>query len=112
MPMLGTALIHQLKKVICQIFTVMVLKTKWLLEIIGAFLTDQMIPFVTRIGNQFVLMLPKIKVLLVHYLTIVVSLIKRGLILARQILGVLGTKLATIAHKILQLVKQVLKREH
>ena len=110
--MLGTALIHQLKKVICQIFTVTVLKTKWLLGIIGAFLTDQMTQFATLIANQYALMLPKLKALLVHYLTIVVSLIKRGLILARQVLGVLGTKLATIALKTLQRVKQLLKREH
>lgn len=109
--MLGTALIHQLKKVICQTFTVTVLKTKWLLEIIGAFLTDQMIPFVIRIGNQSVLMLQKVKVWLVPYLIIAVLLIKQGLIRVRLILGVLGTKLLTTAHKTLQLVKQALKRK-
>ena len=110
--MLGTALIHQLKKVICLTCTVMVSKTKWLLETIGAFLTGRMIPFAIRIGNQFVSTLPKVKVALVHYLTIAVSLIKQGLILVRQALGVLGTKLATIALKTLQRVKQLLKREH
>jgi len=109
--MLGIALIHRLKKVTCQIYTVTVLKTKWLLGIIGAFLIDQMTQFVTLIANQSALMLPKLKVLLVHYLTIVVSLIKQGLIRAVQILGVLGTKLLTIARKILQRAKQVPKQE-
>lgn len=109
--MLGTALIHRLNKVICQIYTVTVLKTKWLLGIIGAFLIDQMTQFATLIANQYALMLPKLKVLLVHYLTIVVSLIKQGLIRAVQILGVLGTKLLTIAHKTLQRAKQVLKQD-
>ena len=109
--MLGTALIHQLKKVICLTFTVMVSKTKWLLETIGAFLTGRMIPFVIRTGNQFVSMLQKLKVWLVPYLIIAVSLTKQGLIRVLQILGVLGTKLLTIARKILQRAKPAPKQE-
>jgi hypothetical protein len=109
--MLGIATIHRLQKVICQTYTVTVLKMKWLLEITGAFLTDQMIPFVIRTGNQFVIMLQKIKVWLVPYLIIVALSIKAGLIRVAQILGVLGTKLVTIAHKTLQRAKQALKRK-
>ena len=109
--MLGIALIHRLKKVTCQIYTVTVLKTKWLLETIGAFLIDQMTQFATLIANQYAIMLPKLKVWLVPYLIIAVSLTKRGLIRVVQILGVLGTKLLTIAHKTLQRAKQVLKRD-
>ena len=107
--MLGTALIHRLNKVICQIYTVTVLKTKWLLGIIGVFLTDQMIPFVIRIANQSVLMLQKIKVWLVPYLIIVGLSIKAGLILVLRKVGQIGMKLVTIVHKILQRVKQALK---
>lgn len=107
--MLGTALIHRLNKVICQIYTVTVLKMKLLLEIIGVFLTDQMIPFVIRIANQSVLMLQKIKVWLVPYLIIVGLSIRAGLILVLRKAGQIGTKLVTIVHKILQRVKQALK---
>lgn len=110
--MLGTALIHQLKKVTCLTYTVTVSKTKWLLEITGAFLTDQMIPFVIRTGNQLVSTLQKIKVWLVPYLIIVALSIKAGLILVLRKLGQLGTKLVTIARKILQHVKQVLKQDN
>jgi len=109
MPMLGTALIHRLNKVIYQIYTVTVLKMKLLLEIIGVFLTDQMIPFVIRIANQSVLMLQKIKVWLVPYLIIVGLSIKAGLILVLRKVGQIGMKLVTIVHKILQRVKQALK---
>ena len=111
MLMLGTALIHQLKKVTCQIFTVTVLKTKWLLGIIGVFLTDQMIPFVIRIANKSVIMLQKIKVWLVPYLIIVGLSIRAGLILVLRKAGQIGTKLVTIAHKILQRVKAILKQD-
>jgi len=107
--MLGTALIHRLNKVIYQIYTVTVLKMKLLLEIIGVFLTDQMIPFVIRIANQSVLMLQKIKVWLVPYLIIVGLSIKAGLILVLRKVGQIGMKLVTIVHKILQRVKQALK---
>lgn len=107
--MLGIALIHRLKKVTCQIYTVTVLKMKLLLGIIGVFLTDQMIPFVIRIANQSVLMLQKIKVWLVPYLIIVGLSIKAGLILVLRKVGQIGMKLVTIVHKILQRVKQALK---
>lgn len=107
--MLGIALIHRLKKVTCQIYTVTVLKTKWLLEIIGAFLIDQMTQFATLIANQYAIMLPKVKVWLAHCLIIVALSTKAGLIRVAQILGVLGTKLVTIAHKTLQRAKALLK---
>ena len=109
--MLGIAIIHRLKKVICQIYTVTVLKTKLLLGIIGAFLIDQMTQFATLIANQYAIMLPKIKVWLAHFLIIVVLSTKAGLIRVAQILGVLGTKLATIARQTLQRVKALLKRD-
>jgi len=112
MLMLGTALIHQLKKVICQTFIAMVLKTKWLLGIIGAFLIDQMIRFVVYIKPLLAQMLLKAKVLLVRYLIIAVLLIKAGLIVVLRKVGQLGQKLATIARKILQRVKQALKLDN
>ena len=110
--MLGTALIRQLQKVICQTFTAMVSKTKWLLGIIGAFLIDQMIRFVVYIKPLLAQMLLKAKVLLVRYLIIAVLLIKAGLIVVLQTLGQLGQKLLTIARKILQRVKQALKLDN
>lgn len=110
--MLGTALIRQLQKVICQTFTAMVSKTKWLLGIIGAFLIDQMIRFVVYIKPLLAQMLLKAKVLLVRYLIIAVLLIKAGLIVVLRKAGQLGQKLATIARKILQRVKQLLKLDN
>ena len=110
--MLGTALIHQLKKVTCLTYTVMVSKMKWLLEITGVFLTDQMIPFAIRTGNQFVSMLQKIKVWLVPYLIIAVLSIKAGLILVLRKAGVLGTKLLTTVRKILQRAKPAQKQDN
>ena len=108
----GIVLIHQLKKVICQTYTVTVLKMKWLLEITGAFLTDQMIPFAIRTGNQLVSTLQKLKVWLVPYLIIVALSIKAGLIRVLQILGVLGTKLLTTVRKTLQRVKPAQKQDN
>jgi hypothetical protein len=51
----------------------------------------------------------KIKPLLARYLTIAVLLIKAGTLVVLRKAGQLGQKLATIAHKILQRVKQALK---
>ena len=111
MLMLGIATILQRLKDICfkVLSIVMELTHKLHLKTIGAYLIDQMTQFATLIANQYAIMLPKVKVWLAHCLIIVVLSTKAGLIRVAQILGVLGTKLVTIAHKTLQRVKALLK---
>jgi hypothetical protein len=90
----------------------MALKTKLLSEITGAKVMSLMTQYVVRIKFLLVLLWLKIKPQLARYLTIAVLLIKAGLIVVLQTLGQLGQKLATIAHKILQRVKQALKLDN
>jgi hypothetical protein len=79
------------------------------LKTIGAYLITQVTQFAVRIKHLLVQTWLKIKPQLARYLTIVVLLIKAGLIVVLQTLGQLGQKLATIARKTLQRAKQVLK---
>jgi hypothetical protein len=111
--MLGIATTLQRLKAICLkvLSIVTALTHKLHLKTIGAYLINLATQFARLIGNLLVQTWLKVKPLLVRYLIIAVSLIKRGVILALQILGVLGTKLLTIALKTLQRVKQVLKRK-
>jgi hypothetical protein len=90
----------------------MALTHKLHLKTIGAYLITQVTQFAVRIKFLLVLLWLKIKPQLVRYLTIAVLLIKAGLIVVLQALGHLGQKLATIARKTLQRVKQVLKLDN
>ena len=112
--MLGIVTILQRLKAICfQVLSyVMALKTKLLSEITGAKVMSLMTQFVVRIKSLLVQTWLKIKPQLVRYLIIAVLLIKAGLIVVLQTLGHLGQKLATIARKTLQRVKQVLKLDN
>jgi Na+-transporting NADH:ubiquinone oxidoreductase subunit NqrD len=87
----------------------MALKTKLLSGITGAKVMSLMTQFVVRIKSLFVQTWLKIKPQLVRYLIIAVLLIKAGLLIVLQTLGHLGQKLATIARKTLQRVRQSLK---
>jgi Na+-transporting NADH:ubiquinone oxidoreductase subunit NqrD len=90
----------------------MALKTKLLSGITGAKVMSLMTQFVVRIKSLFVQTWLKIKPQLVRYLIIAVLLIKAGLLIVLQMLGQLGQKLATIARKTLQLVRQALKLDN
>jgi hypothetical protein len=90
----------------------MALIQKLHLEIIGAYLIDQMTHYAQLIKSLFVQVALKVKALLVHYLTIVVLLIRAGLIVALRKLGQIGTKLVTIARKILQRAKPAQKQDN
>jgi hypothetical protein len=90
----------------------MALKTKLLSGITGAKVMSLMTQYVVRIKSLLVQTWLKIKPQLARYLTIAVLLIKAGLIIVLQTLGQLGQKLATIARKTLQRVKQVLKLDN
>ena len=109
--MLGIATILQRLKDICfQVLSyVMVLKTKLLSGITGAKVMSLMTQFVVNIKSLLALLWLKAKPQLARYLTIAVLLTKAGLIVVLQTLGQLGQKLAIIARKTLQRVKQVLK---
>ena len=109
--MLGIVTILQRLKAICfQVLSyVMALKTKLLSGITGAKVMSLMTQFVVRIKSLLVQTWLKIKPQLVRYLIIAVLLIKAGLLIVLQTLGQLGQKLAIIARKTLQRVKQVLK---
>jgi hypothetical protein len=111
--MLGIVTILQRLKDICfkAHSIVMALIHKLHLKTIGAYLIDQMIRFAVFIKHLLVQTWLKIKPLLVRYLTIAVLLTKAGTLVALQTLGQLGQKLVTIAHKILQRVKQALKQD-
>jgi hypothetical protein len=87
----------------------MALKTKLLSGITGVKVMSLMTQFVVRIKSLLVQTWLKIKPQLVRYLIIAVLLIKAGLLIVLQTLGQLGQKLATIARKTLQRVKQALK---
>ena len=82
------------------------------LEIIGAYLIDQMTHYVQLIKPLLVQTALKVKALLAHYLTIVVLLTKAGLIVVLRKVGQIGTKLVIIARKILQRAKQLLKQDN
>ena len=112
--MLGIATILQRLKAICfQVLSyVMALTHKLHLKTIGAYLITQVTQYVVRIKLLLVQTWLKIKPQLVRYLIIAVLLIKAGLIVVLQALGHLGQKLATIARKTLQRVKQVLKLDN
>jgi hypothetical protein len=112
--MLGLVDILQRLKALCLqgLSHVVVLIQKLSLKIIGAYIIDQMTQYVTLIGNLLVQTWLKTKPLLVRYLTIAVLLIKAGTLVVLRKVGQLGQKLATIAHKILQRVKQVLKLDN
>jgi hypothetical protein len=90
----------------------MALTQKLPLKTIGAKVMLLMTQFVVRIKSLLVQTWLKIKPQLVRYLIIAVLLIKAGLIIVLQTLGQLGQKLATIARKTLQRVKQVLKLDN
>ena len=109
--MLGIATILQRLKAICfQVLSyVMALKTKLLSGITGAKVMSLMTQFAVHIKSLLVQTWLKIKPQLARYLTIAVLLIKAGLLIVLQALGHLGQKLATIARKTLQRVKQALK---
>jgi hypothetical protein len=111
MLMLGIATILQRLKDTCfQVLSIVTALTHKLhLKTIGVYLIDQMTHYVVRIKLLFVQTWLKIKPQLVRYLIIAVLLTKAGLLVVLQTLGQLGQKLATIAHKTLQRVKQVLK---
>jgi len=111
MLMPGLVVILQRLKDICfQVLSiVMALTHKLHLKTIGVYLIDQMTHYVVRIKLLLVQTWLKIKPQLVRYLIIAVLLTKAGLLVVLQTLGQLGQKLATIAHKTLQRVKQVLK---
>jgi hypothetical protein len=68
--------------------------------------------FAVRIKSLLVQTWLKIKPQLARYLIIAVLLIKAGTLVVLQTLGQLGQKLATIARKTLQRVKQVLKLDN
>jgi hypothetical protein len=87
----------------------MALTQKLPLKTIGAKVMSLMTQFVVRIKSLLVQTWLKIKPQLVRYLIIAVLLIKAGLLIVLQTLGQLGQKLATIARKTLQRVKQALK---
>jgi hypothetical protein len=90
----------------------MALKTKLLSGITGAKVMSLMTQYAVRIKFLFVQTWLKIKPLLARYLTIAVLLTKAGLLIVLQTLGQLGQKLATIARKTLQRVRQVLKLDN
>jgi hypothetical protein len=90
----------------------MALKTKLLSGITGVKVMLLMTQFVVRIKSLFVQTWLKAKPQLVRYLIIAVLLIKAGLIVVLQALGRLGQKLATIARKIHQRVRQALKLDN
>jgi hypothetical protein len=112
--MLGIATILQRLKAICfkVLSYVMALKTKLLSGITGAKVMSLMTQYVVRIKSLLVQTWLKIKPQLVRYLIIAVLLIKAGTLIVLQTLGQLGLKLATIARKTLQRVKQVLKLDN
>jgi len=109
--MLGIATILQRLKAICfQVLSyVMALKTKLLSGITGVKVMSLMTQFAVRIKSLFVQTWLKTKPQLARCLTIVALLTKAGLLIVLQTLGHLGQKLATIARKTLQRVKQALK---
>jgi hypothetical protein len=109
--MLGLANILQRLKAICfQVLSIVtVLMNKLPLKTIGAKVMSLLTQFVVRIKSLFVQTWLKIKPLLARYLTIAVLLIKAGLLIVLQTLGQLGQKLAIIARKTLQRVRQALK---
>jgi hypothetical protein len=82
------------------------------LKTIGAYLINLTIQYAHLINNLLVQTWLKIKPQLARYLIIAVLLTKAGIILALQTIGQLGQKLATIARKILQRVKQALKLDN
>jgi cytochrome c oxidase subunit IV len=90
----------------------MALTHKLHLKTIGAYLITQATQFAVRIKSLFVQTWLKAKPQLVRYLIIAVLLIKAGLIVVLQALGRLGQKLATIARKIHQRVRQALKLDN
>jgi uncharacterized membrane protein len=90
----------------------MALKTKLLSGITGAKVMSLMTQFVVLIKSLLVQTWLKIKPQLARYLIIAVLLIKAGTLVVLQTLGQLGQKLATIARKTLQRVKQVLKLDN
>jgi uncharacterized membrane protein len=90
----------------------MALTHKLHLKTIGAYLITQVTQFAVRIKHLLVQTWLKIKPQLVRYLIIAVLLIKAGTLVVLRKVGQLGQKLATIAHKILQRVKQVLKLDN
>jgi hypothetical protein len=112
--MLGLVDILQRLKALClQVLShVVALIRKLSLKTIGAYIIDQMTRYVTLIGNLLVQTWLKIKPQLVRYLIIAVLLTKAGLLIVLQTFGQLGQKLATIARKTLQRVKQVLKLDN
>jgi hypothetical protein len=112
--MLGLANILQRLKAICfQVLSyVTELTQKLPLKTIGAKVMSLMTQSVVRIKSLLVQTWLKIKPQLVRYLIIAVLLIKAGLIVVLQTLGHLGQKLAIIARKTLQRVKQVLKLDN
>ena len=114
MLMLGIATILQRLKAICfkVLSYVMALKTKLLSGITGAKVMSLMTQYVVLIKSLLVQTWLKIKPQLARYLTIAVLLTKAGLLIVLQTLGQLGQKLATIARKTLQRVKQVLKLDN
>jgi hypothetical protein len=87
----------------------MALTHKLPLKTIGAKVMSLMTQSVMRIKSLLVQTWLKIKPQLVRYLIIAVLLIKAGLLIVLQTLGQLGQKLAIIARKTLQRVKQALK---
>jgi hypothetical protein len=111
--MLGIATILQRLKAICfkVLSYVMALIQSLQLKTIGAYLITQVTQYVVRIKLLLVQTWLKIKPLLARCLTIAVLLIKAGILVVLRKAGQLGQKLATIAHKILQRVKQVLKQD-
>jgi len=111
MLMLGIATILQRLKDIClkALSIVTALTHKLQLKTIGVYLIDQMTQFAVRIKHLLALLWLKAKPQLARYLIIAVLLTKAGLIVVLQTLGHLGQKLAIIARKTLQRVKQVLK---
>jgi hypothetical protein len=114
MLMLGIATILQRLKAICfkVLSYVMALIQSLQLKTIGAYLITQVTQYVVRIKHLLVQTWLKIKPQLVRYLIIAVLLIKAGTLVVLRKVGQLGQKLATIAHKILQRVKQVLKLDN
>ena len=112
--MLGIATILQHLKDICfkVLSYVMALIQSLQLKTIGAYLITQVTQYVVRIKLLLVQTWLKIKPLLARCLTIAVLLIKAGTLVVLQTLGQLGQKLATIARKTLQRVKQVLKLDN
>jgi hypothetical protein len=109
--MLGIATILQRLKDICLkvLSYVTVLTQQLQLKTIGVNLINLVTQSVVRIKLLLVQTWLKISPLLARYLTIAVLLIKAGLIVVLRKVGRLGQKLATIALKTLQRVKQVLK---